>query len=329
MKFFLTGGRGFVGINLAHHLAGLGDDVVIYANQPLIQQAEDIFGNCPGKVSCVCGDVLDKAHMESELLTSNADVFIHAAVITPGRERETKQFEHIFRVNTFGTINALEAAKKCKTARFIYVSSVAVYGSSSQEYNPVLETVPLRPSNVYEISKFSSEHIALRYRELYNMEVRAIRLGDVFGAWEFDTGVRDTMSAPCQTLKAALEHRHAILPKEGMTGWVYVKDIAASIAALAKTAPEHLNHMVYNSSSIYRWSIAQWCNMLAQRYLGFTYEIGEPSEANIRFHALKDNGMFDVSRLREDTGFIPQYDCKKAFDDYTKWADSYPDLMKQ
>ena len=51
MKFFLTGGTGFVGINLAHHLAGLGDDVVIYANQPLIHKAEDIFGNSPGKVS--------------------------------------------------------------------------------------------------------------------------------------------------------------------------------------------------------------------------------------------------------------------------------------
>lgn len=329
MKFFLTGGTGFVGINLAHHLAGMGDDVVIYANQPLLRQAEKMFGNCSGKVSWVCGDVLDKAHMESELLASNADVFIHAAVITPGRERETKQFEQIFRVNTLGAINALEAAKDCGTARFIYVSSVAVYGSSSQEYDPVRETVPLKPSNVYEISKFASEHIALRYRELYNMDVRAIRLGDVFGAWEFDTGVRDTMSAPCQTLKAALERRHAILPKEGMTGWVYVKDVAASIAALAKAAPGQLNHVVYNSSSVYRWSIAQWCDMLAQRYQGFTYEIGNQLEANIKFHALKDNGMFDVSRLREDTGFIPQYDCREAFEDYTNWADCYPDLVGQ
>lgn len=329
MKFFLTGGTGFVGINLAQYLAGLGDDVVIYANQPLLKQAEEEFKSCPGKVSWVCGDVLDKEHIKSELMSSNADVFIHAAVITPGRERETKQFEQIFRVNTLGTINALEAAKNCGTSKFVYVSSVAVYGASSQEYDPIRETTPLKPSNLYEISKFTSEHIALRYRELYNMEVRAIRLGDVFGAWEFDTGVRDTMSAPCQTLKAALERRHVILPKEGLTGWVYVKDIAASIAALAKTVPGQLNHMVYNSSSIYRWSIAQWCDMLTKRYQGFTYEVGKPSEANIRFHALKDNGMFDVSRLREDTGFIPQYNCQKAFEDYTEWADSHLNLVGQ
>ena len=237
---------------------------------------------------------IDKAHMESELLTSNADVFIHAAVITPGREREIKQFEQIFRVNTLGTINALEAAKNCGTVRFIYVSSVAVYGTSSQEYDPVRETVPLKPSNVYEISKFASEHIALRYRELYNMDVRAIRLGDVFGAWNLTRGKRYDECSVSDT-EGSSERRHAILPKEGTTGWVYVKDVAASITALAKAAPGQLNHVVYNSSSVYRWSIAQWCDMLAKRYHGFTYEIGRPSEANIKFHALMDNGMFDVS----------------------------------
>ena len=36
--------------------------------------------------------------------------------------------------------------------------------------------------------------------------------------------------------------------------------------------------------------------------------------------------MFDMTRMREDTGFVPQFDLQKSFDHYIRWVDKYPHL---
>ncbi|NLD58857.1 MAG: hypothetical protein GX647_04305, partial [Clostridiales bacterium] len=38
------------------------------------------------------------------------------------------------------------------------------------------------------------------------------------------------------------------------------------------------------------------------------------------------NGMFDMARMLEDTGFSPRFDLEKSFQHYVAWADKYPEL---
>lgn len=324
MKVLLTGGSGFVGINIAEAILEMGTDVVVYSRKPLPKQATEELSQLPGHLTWQQGDVLEPERILAVLKEENIDTIVHAAAITPGVEREKQQMASIIQVNVLGTLNMLEAARITNIQKFIYVSSVAVYGDSSQKHDPVYEWVEKNPHNTYEISKFATENLVKRYRELHDMNIAALRLGDVFGAWEYRTGVRDTLSAPYQCMKAALSGEHITLGKEANTGWVYGKDCGLAVAALLRT--EKLNHFEYNCGSIYRWSIRQFCDLLKVHYDGFDYQMADFDKASVRFHAKQDNGMFDMSRMLEDTGYQPIFDLKKCFEHYTRWADKYPEL---
>lgn len=108
----------------------------------------------------------------------------------------------------------LQAAVECGVSRFVYVSSIALYGNTAHCAEKLTEDMTnLMPQTLYEISKFASEKIALRYKALYGLDLTSVRLGDVFGPWERPTGVRNLMSAPYQTLKMAIQGQTAVLPR--------------------------------------------------------------------------------------------------------------------
>lgn len=62
--------------------------------------------------------------------------------------------------------------------------------------------------------KYTTELLCKRYAELHKVDVVALRLGDVYGAWEYRSGVRDTMSAPCQAAFHALRGETVKLKKQ-------------------------------------------------------------------------------------------------------------------
>lgn len=160
------------------------------------------------------------------------------------------------------------------------------------------------------------------------MNIIATRIGEVFGAWEHDTGLRDTLSAPFQALLLAISGEEAILPRAGNKNWVYSKDIANAIYVLLKATSLH--HDVYNLSSNYIWSIEQWCKLLSNKYPQFSYRSNQHKEkANIDFYAEKDHAPIQINRLTEDTDYIPSYDIEQSFEDYSKWVDQYSILINQ
>ena len=59
MAILVTGGTGFVGLNLVEALLARGDSVVILSNGPLPGMAEPVFARLPGRLTVIAGDVRD------------------------------------------------------------------------------------------------------------------------------------------------------------------------------------------------------------------------------------------------------------------------------
>lgn len=327
MKILITGGSGFIGINITLELLRKGYEVIVYSRHPLPYTAIRIANKQEGIFRWVQGDVLDESKIARTMRTYQPDSVIHAAAVTPDQKREKDQMDWIVQVNCLGTLYTLKAAAKSSVKRFIYVSSVAVYGDCAQKYSFVTEKCEKNPVNTYELTKYTTERLVKQYAKLYGMDAVALRLGDVFGAWEYRSGVRDLMSAPCQMMFYALQNKNAVLPKEGATGWVYSIDMALAVAALLDA--DNLNHYAYNCGGIWNWSIAEFGDEIRRYIPDFAYEISEERKANVKFFSILDNGMFDMSRLEKDTGFRPLYDLKKSVDHYIHWALDYPELILQ
>ncbi len=326
MRVLITGGTGFIGMSLAEELTDEGMDVVLMARRPLHPEMEKSLAGRKGSYAYFKGDVLEGESFDRVIQQHGIDAIVHAAVITPGEDREREQSRLISQVNYMGTIEALEAAKRNKVKRLVYTSSGATYGDASFESEWLDEELNYpRPNALYGINKFAAERAALRYKKIFDMDIVIGRVGGVFGAWERYTGVRDTLSGPFLATRAAyLEQKPKVLQPDSKD-WVYSRDIAKSLLVMLTAGS--FSYDVYNLSSGYIWSGTAWCEKLKEAFPDFDYRIVEdPADADILDFGQRDRNPMRIDRLKEDLGYIPQFDLEKSFRDYMQWIKDHSDF---
>jgi UDP-glucuronate 4-epimerase len=324
MKTLISGSSGFVGIALTEELLEHGEDVVgldIVAPPPA---ATHSFKLKKGRFSFAQGSALDSALLEEAIKRHDVRRLVALAAITAGSNREKDDPYTITNVTIGGTVTAIAAAAKHGIKRIVYVSSGAVYGASGETAGILIEDeVAQRPEGLYGISKQAAEAAALRLGKLYDIDVVAGRLGTCFGPWERETGVRDTLSALLQVLRIAQHGGEAILPRNSMRDWLYVRDGAAGLHALLRTP--QLPHAISNVAAGFEFSTDQWCALLKEKFPRFRWHNAVRGEQpNINLYNTYDRASMDISRLRRDTNFLPKYDLPLAFEDFEAWQKINP-----
>jgi len=317
----ITGGSGFIGLNLVETLLERGERVIVFGPEP--QNLPSFGAEAAGAYTFTAGDVRDREGVRRALEDAGADRIIHAAAITAGAASEARQFAAVVDVNVAGTVSALEAARLAGVHRFLFLSSVAVYGRNGFAPGALDETdTPPAPQGLYAITKHAAEQLSLRYGATHGMSVIAARVGAPFGRWERSTGVRDTLSAIHQVTALALAGREAVLPSAGRKDWIYAPDIAAALALLLDI-PEP-REAVYNVGPGGEWTLEEWCRLLAERHPGFRYCIAErPQDANVNLYGNDGRSPMAIARLRAETGFAPRFGLQAAFADYMQWIERY------
>ena len=141
MRALITGGRGFVGHHLAHHLRTQGDDVTVIDLEH---------------------DVADADVMSEVVRDAQPDVLYHLAAISHvGQSWDDPTA--VLRVNVLGTAVVLAALRRHQPAgRMLLVSSAEVYGMVTPEELPLTELSPVVPSSPYAASKAAAEVVALQ-----------------------------------------------------------------------------------------------------------------------------------------------------------------------
>tara|TARA_A100001037_G_scaffold273889_1_gene271126 strand:+ start:9049 stop:10029 length:981 start_codon:yes stop_codon:yes gene_type:complete len=323
MRVLVTGATGFVGLNVVEALLMRGEEVVAFDSAPLPPGAEAALASHGGKFDIVQGDVTNESSVTQAV--SGCDTLIHAAAITAGLEREQRDAHLIVDVNVKGTINALNAAREAGVGRIVHFSSSGVYGESSFEHDVLHENVAMPlPDSLYTITKYAGERVALRHRTLYDLDLVCLRPGYVFGPWERNTGVRDTLSPVLQVAVAAARGEEVVLPRPCLRDWVYSRDIADSAMALLDASDP--KSVVYNSGGPELWSLEAWCALTAAKMPEFSYRIGD--DATIDLNNPRDRGILDMSRLQAEADFVPQYGLDKSFEDYMAWISGQPDFAQ-
>ena len=328
MATLVTGGAGFVGLNIVEALLERGDDVVLFDTGKLPRAAERALERHRARLSLENGSVLDAHRIDSVFSTRAIERVIHAAAITSGAEREAREPASILDVNLRGTINALEAARRHAVKRFVYIGSGAAYGESLYRYSRLYEESPSTPTTLYSITKHAAERVCVRMRALWGIDVVCVRLGTVIGPWERDTGARDNFGTHSQLARLAVAGQSAVLTeREIQRDWVYARDVAQALICLAN-APK-LRHVVYNVTSGETWQrpITVWCETLKAAYPAFSYRLAAvQDEANI-WYTDRDRGLMDIGRLTHDTGFRAGYPMQKAYADYLEWMRRTPEFF--
>ena len=322
MTTLITGASGFIGLALTETLLAQDSGVVGYDLSPPPEAARRAFAALPGGYRFVQGDVLDETALRAAITNASCERLVTLAAITADAAREKATPALILAVNAGGAIAAVAAGVACGVKRVLHVSSGAVYGASGTQKEPLDEVLtPLRPEGLYGISKQAAEAAVLRLARLHGLDLTVGRLGTCFGPWEFDTGVRDTLSAPLQVMQHLQRGSEAILPRPGRRDWLYVRDAAAALIALLDLQdPTPDPRRIYNVAAGFEWSISDWCTMLARVRPGFQWRLAGQAEApTVDYYAPYDRASMDNRRLLAATRFTPHFDMDAAADDFLSW----------
>lgn len=323
MRVLVTGGNGFVGLNLTEALLARGDDVVLFdlREPPAAFVAAMERWGVRGRLRAVTGDVRAMPDVERAFAVGPITHVFQGAAITAGAPREKAEPHRIFGVNLGGTMHVLAAARDAGVRRVLFPSSVAVYGESLFDRARVTESDPAVPEGLYGVSKYAAERTALRLGELWDLDVVCGRIGNVFGPWEGNTGVRDLLTPLAQVAACAVQGREAVLPDVRLQrDLIYSRDLAAALLRLLD-APRPAARVV-NLSVIADWSdiYQRWCRALAARRPDFRWRVATAGEApNIEYHDRRDRARLDTARLREAFGFEPAFTPDAALADYAAW----------
>ncbi len=317
MRVLIIGGAGFVGLGLAEALLARGDDVTLLDRRPPPAAAATVLGRLGGHLSVVSGNVRDENDVRYAV-ADQPDVVIYGAALTADAAREAAEPDRILDINVGGLVRTLQAVSAGTVRRTILLSSGSAYGDSGFEHDLLHETTTATPRSLYAVSKLAGEQFARRLAELGGLDTRVVRLASVFGPWEHDTGVRDTLSPPYQIALAALEGRPALLPRPCMRDFVYVRDVAEAVLALIDAPSPRYD--LYNIGPGTPWSLLDWGILLRDiARPGFECRLREAGEAaTINLHGDRDRAPLATARLADEL-YKPRYGMTRSAQDYGAW----------
>lgn len=186
MKYFVTGGAGFIGSNYVRGLlsGAWGNsvdqvtvfDAFTYAGNPhnLDPVASD------SRLTIVKGDIRNATDIDGAL--PGHDIVVHFAAESHV-DRSIESSSVFVTTNVLGTQQMLEGAMRHGVKTFIHVSTDEVYGSIAE--GSWDEEEPLLPNSPYAASKASSDLLARSYFRTYGLDVRITRCSNNFGTHQF------------------------------------------------------------------------------------------------------------------------------------------------
>ncbi len=224
MKHYLvTGGCGFIGVNLIARLAERGDRVRVFDDLSLGRR-EDVE---PLGVELVVGDVRDFSAVARA--ADGMDLVVHLAAHTRVVESVSNP-ELNFEVNVLGTMNALRASHAAGVKKFIFASTGgAILG---EQEPPVHEGMVPRPVSPYGASKLAGEAYCSAFYGSFGLNTVGLRFSNVYGPYSYHKG-----SVIAQFLRNLMQQQPLTIYGDGhqTRDFLFVGDLVEAILLTDRT----------------------------------------------------------------------------------------------
>ncbi len=320
MRLLVTGGTGFVGLAVAEAAVASGAHATLFSNRaPPTRLLEAAGGK---SIEAIQGDIRSAADVATAFATARPTHVVHAAALTPSPDDEWRLAADLFAVNVVGTVTLVKVAVDAGVERTLVLGSNGIYGLVDVAQDPLPETTVPNPEGLYGISKRDAEQVALCMAEKVDADLVVVRLGSVYGPFEYESGSRTIMSPQLQMARAAKAGSPARLSWAMRSDWVYSRDVARGV--LAALATPGLARQIFHISGGAKSDMIGWGHLLARRFPGWTAQVASPHETpNIVYRAMVERPALDIRRFTAATGFVPAFDQQRAADDFLEWIDQW------
>lgn len=295
MTTLVTGGAGFIGSHLVERLLAAGHSVRVLDN--LSTGKRENLPRHPA-LDVQVGDVGDLGAVQTAVRGVTA-VYHLAAVASVQASIDDPVGTH--GANLIGTLHLLEAGRRAGITRFIYASSAAVYGDTTQL--PIAETATLRPLSPYAADKLAGEHYLQFYAAKHGVRPTAFRFFNIYGPRQ------DPSSPYSGVISIFVSRARAGLPVtifgDGLQtrDFVYVGDLVEVLYGALDNA-----NLVGQTINVGRGIESTLLELLAK----LETVLGKPIERKHDAPRIGDiaKSRADVRRLDALLGWVPQTDLQ-------------------
>ncbi len=330
MNLLITGGAGFIGSNLIHHIIDqpaitklVNLDCLTYAghlaNLELVAQHP--------KYAFEQVDLRDKAatlrvveqHEITHVMHLAAESHVDRSITGPG------DFVH---TNVVGTFNLLEACRTCWLAapstlnpqlatapRFHHVSTDEVYGSLGPT-GCFTETTPYAPNSPYSASKASSDMLVRAYHHTYGLNTVITNCSNNYGPFQFPEKLIPVVIQSVLARKAIPVYGQGLNVRD----WLYVRDHAE---ALWLVLTRGRSGETYNIGGHNEWANLHIVQLICDTVDEFAPQLGGQSRQLIAF--VKDRPghdlryAIDASKMQQELGWTPAHKFEDGIRETIRW----------
>ncbi|MBE6734193.1 MAG: SDR family oxidoreductase [Ruminococcaceae bacterium] len=307
--FLVTGGAGFIGSNLCQAILEMGYKVRCLDNLSTGKKSNmDEFADNPD-FTFIEGDIRD---LDTCVKACEGVDFVLNQAAWGSVPRSIEMPLLYEDINIGGTLNMMEAARRCGVKKFVYASSSSVYGDE-----PNLPKKEGREGNLlspYALTKRVDEEYGKLYKKLYGLDTYGMRYFNVFGRRQDPDGAYAAVIP--KFIKQLLNGEVPTINGDGKQSrdFTYVENvIEANLKACL--APSEAAGEAFNVAYGGR-------EFLIDIYYGLTKALGkegiEPNFGPDRKGDIKHSNA-DISKAKELLGYDPDYSFEKGIALAIQW----------
>jgi len=323
--FLVTGGAGFIGSNLVHHIleARPRARVVVYDKLTYagnLDNLEPVAKN--PRFEIVRGDICDRDFVRETFRRVRPDVIMNLAAESHV-DRSIDGPSVFMQTNVMGTFELLDAAlavskeqeqKDGKQLRFLHVSTDEVFGSLGPT-GRFTEESQYQPNSPYSASKAGADHVVRAYFHTYGLPVVTTNCSNNYGAYQFPEKL-----IPLVTLNGA-EGKPLPVYGDGknVRDWLWVGDHAAALLLAAETGKPGETYNIGGNSERANIDVVETiCKALDE-----LRPAGRPHSKLIQF--VKDRPghdrryAIDPSKIERELGFRPTMTFEAGIRKTVEW----------
>ena len=325
MKLLITGGAGFIGSNLIHHVIDRPEverlvnlDCLTYAGR--LENLENVVGHPKYVFEKV--DLRDKAatlrvveqHAITHVMHLAAESHVDRSITGPGDFIQT---------NVVGTFNLLEACRECwlspkskvQSPKFHHVSTDEVYGSLGAT-GLFTETTPYAPNSPYSASKASSDFLVRAYHHTYGLPTVITNCSNNYGPFQFPEKLIPVV------IQSILARKPVPVYGDGtnVRDWLYVRDHAEALWAVlnkGKIAE------TYNIGGHNEWANLRIVELICDIIDEFAPQLGGNSRKLISFVTDRPGHdrryAIDATKIQRELGWMPAHKFEDGIRETVRW----------
>lgn len=268
----LTGGAGFIGQNLVHHLLRESPECKLIIIDSLTYAANPASLQAPiesGQITFVRGDISELSNVRAIFELHPIEEVAHLAAESHV-DRSIRGPDAFVETNILGTYNLLKCAldhwrsRSClDRARFLHVSTDEVFGDLGPEEPPFTESSPYKPSSPYSATKAASDHLARAFCKTYGLPVIVTNCSNNYGPYQHPEKLIPLM------ILHALEGTGLPIYGDGsnIRDWLYVEDHCRAIAlALDKGTAGETYNIGGGMEKSNREVVGEVCDLIDMRF---------------------------------------------------------------